>query len=70
MEDDEQHYRMLVNALIDVLEAEAVVLIVLNGKHGSGGCIAARNEDVILAIPDAIEQVLKRVRAKIKQSGN
>ncbi len=65
-----EEYRKYVHFLMEHTEAEAVVLIIIDGKNGSGGAVASHSMEAIPHIQDVLESVLDEVKDKLKKSSN
>jgi hypothetical protein len=65
-----EEYRKYVHFLMEHTEAEAVVLIIIDGKDGSGGAVAAHSMEVIPRVQDVLETVLDEIKDKLKKSSN
>jgi hypothetical protein len=49
---------------------EAVVLIVLNGKHGAGFSVQSVSRDISAALPDLLEHTAQLIREDMRGAGH
>lgn len=63
MAQDHGVYDQMAEAAIEALEADAVALIVVNGKHGSGMAVVAAS-DITLKIPKLLRDLAGQVEQR------